>query len=234
MKLFKRCTSQVHTRTLQSTFKAMLLLAGLFLFSSCNKELPVAVNGKVFHAISGEPMSGIEVSVKNIICSGFSPVVCEHVNLKEQTNAKGEFSFNYFQECETEICANLNKESGFTGKKRFVYNVVAGPETDLSCNEYPKLYGDEGYYLEIFYQPIIYVDIYAVDDPNLELTKFSFNNQQLGIVKSSHFQQRFKVDIEKIKDNFIFTTEYANADRIQDVVNYDYNQEDHIIYELRY
>jgi hypothetical protein len=213
---------------------AFCLIAISIFFNSCTEEVPVHINGKVIHAITGEPIQNATVRVENILCSGFSPAICNSIRLREDTNNKGEFSFQFFQDCETEISADYIETEGVSKKKRFIYEEVAGRDDDESCNGYPKVSGDDGYFFEIIYQPVFYVDIYAVDDPELDLETFTFDGERLEIIKSSHFQKRFKIDLESFTGQFIFTSNYRNPNITKDVVEYDYNIDDELVYELRY
>lgn len=212
----------------------LLLILIAISIISCTEEVPVRLNGKVTHAITGEPIEDVTIRIENIICSGFSPVVCEQLRLKEETNNKGEFSFRYFQECDTEISAEYIEVEGINRNKRFIYSEIAGRDEDLSCNGYPKIIGDDGFYFEILFQPVFYVDIYAVDDPTLNLQSFEFDGERLDIIKSSHFQKRFKIDLETIEGTFVFSSSYHNSSSIKEVINFDYNLSDEIVYEVQY
>ena len=216
-----------------SLISLSLLLACTFLMS-CNEEYPVRVIGKVTHAVTGEPIEEIEIRVENIICSGFAPTYCDHRRLLEKTNTNGEFDFSFFQDCDSEIYAETPNDSKFFGHKKFVYSEVSGREDELTCNNRPRIYGEEGYHYAIALQPQMYVDIYAVDDPNIDLTSFTFENEELQIVKSSHFQKRFKVDIESYSGEFAFISNFSNANENKDYVPFYYLEEDDLVYELRY
>ncbi len=216
-----------------SVINLILLLACTFLIS-CKEEYPVRVIGKVTHAVTGDAIEEIEIRVENIICSEFAPIYCDQQRLLEKTNANGEFDFSFFQDCDSEIYAETPNDSKFYGHKKFVYNELAGRQDELSCNNRPMIYGEEGYYYEITLQPQMYVDVYAVDDPNLDLTSFTFNGEELQIVKSSHFQKRFKIDIDSYSGDFMFISRFSNASETKDYIPYNYLEEDDFTYELRY
>jgi hypothetical protein len=216
------------------TVHLFFLALSLFSLVSCNEDVPVHLNGKVVHAITGDNLSDIDVRIENIVCSGFSPAVCNHIRLKETTNSKGEFSFTYFQDCETEIFATATNDEEVGKHKKFIYKEVAGRDDDLSCNDRPIIEGDDGYYFELTLQPQLYVDIYAVDDPNIELSSFLFNGEKLDIIKSSHFQKRYKIDLTAYRGELTFTSNYRNPDSTKEVVSYDYQKSDEVVYEVRY
>lgn len=219
----------------RACLKSYLLFTILItIFSSCTEELPVHLNGKVTHSITGNPIEEVEVRIENIVCSGFTPAICDHIRLKEITNSKGEFSFSFFQDCETEIFATSTDEENQAKHKRFIYTEIAGRDQNLSCNERPIIEGDDGYYFDIVLQPELYVDIYATDDPAIELSSFLVNGEELKIVESSHFQKRYKIDLTAFRGELIFTSNYRNPSVVKDVVPYDYNESDEIVYHVRY
>jgi len=232
------CVASPSRKTPRSSFlfKAFSFLFLFTLaFSSCDQEeLPVRINGKVIHAITGEAMPEVGVKVENIRCSEFTPAVCGHLRMNETTNSEGEFGFSFFQECDSEIYIEMPKSDTEKKHQEYFYNNISGTALDLTCNNRPRILGDEGYYMEITVQPQMYVDIYAVDDPSQELTSFSFNDEQLEIIKESHFQKRFKIDIETLQGEFLFTTNYRGPTNVKEYISYDYNVNDDLVYEVRY
>ena len=211
----------------------LLIFLSIAIFSCSNEEVPVRVHGQVINAITGDPLSGATIRIENVICTGFTPAVCNHIRLSEESDADGRFSFQYFQDCETEIFAEERVEGEHRNGK-FTYTEVAGRDNDISCNGYPKIQGDDGFFFEIAFRPIFFVDIFAVDDPSLELESFSFNGERMDIIESSHFQIRHRIELGSFQGTFTFKSTYKDGSEVEDVIHFDYELSDDLEYEIAY
>lgn len=209
----------------------LFLIIGL---GSCtNEEVPVRVHGQVINAITGNPMPRATIRIENVICTGFTPAVCNHIRLSEESDADGRFSFQYFQDCQTEIYAEERVE-GAHRNGVFTYTEVAGRDKDISCNGYPKIQGDDGFFFEIAFQPIFFVDIFAVNDPSKELESFSFNGEKMDIIESSHFQIRHRIELEAFQGIFTFKSTYKDGSEVEEIINFNYELSDELEYEIAY
>lgn len=201
--------------------------------ASCKKEeLPITIRGKVVHAITGEVMPNMTFTATNIRCNGFQPAICTAINEKDITNSKGEFALSFFQDCNTEIDVSMDKESEDQKHKHFIYKEIADRGKTLSCNGLVSLSGDDSYYFDISLQPQMYLDIYAIDEPDVELNSFYIGDQHIEINKSSYFQTRLKIDISSYSGTIVFRGDYRDV--IEEELVYDYEKSDEMEYIVKY
>ncbi len=222
------------TAEYSSAFMTFLVLPILFLICSCSDELPVAVNGTVTHAISGERLSEATIHIKTISCSGFEPQFCRPKWLSEETEEEGVFEFEFSQKCDAELYAEFIEDENNFRNRRFIYSDRSRADENLSCNEYPVIAAGNDYTFDIVFQPLLYIDIYAVDDPLLELELFTFQGESIAIDPAVSFQRRIKLDLASFTGELECVQYYLNAQTKWDVLSFDYYESDELTYEVRY
>ena len=211
-----------------------LLVLSILLFSSCYEELPVTLRGKVTHAITGQAIENMIVSVDNIVCSTFAPTVCGNLHEKEETNNVGDFYLEFFQECESEFSVYQSNEDDDNLHKEYIMNEVIDRNDELSCNGHVIIYGEENYYFDVQLQPQIYLDLYAEDDPSRELETLQFEDQEIKINTESNFQSRIKINISSFTGEFTFKSSYRSFDIEEIHLPYNYYDSDELTYTILY